>query len=252
MDPGLSKLTSRLEDEHWWFTARAEILASVCCRLVSSPARVVEVGSGTGNILGRLPADWDRVGVDPSAEAVAIATSRFPDLRSTVGTAPGDVLTDLSAADLVLLCDVLEHIERDADTLEAVLREVPASTKVLITVPAWMDLWSSHDEDHGHFRRYDRALLESLWKNLPVRTVLVSALNWRLYPLVRLFRSGRLGTLRGRGWGGSDLFLPPRPVNAALRRVFLSERGPLLAALEGSRPPVLRRGVSWIAVLEKR
>ncbi|UCC26075.1 MAG: class I SAM-dependent methyltransferase [Gemmatimonadales bacterium] len=252
MDPTLSRLSAELEEGHWWFTARAEILAAVCRELVPGRARVVEVGCGTGNVLGALPDDWDRVGVDMSPDAVDIAAARYPALELSVGRAPDDVRGELIRADLVLFCDVLEHIEGDVETFEAVIREIPSGARVLITVPAWMELWSAHDESHGHFRRYDEARLTRLWRDLPLDTRLVSPFNWRLYPVVRLIRG--MGSRAGRtlGPGETDLFLPPRPLNALLRRIFLSEAGAILAALEGRRPPVSRRGVSWLAVLEKR
>ena len=117
MDPTLSRLSAELEEGHWWFTARAEILAAVCRELVPGRARVVEVGCGTGNVLGALPDDWDRVGVDMSPDAVDIAAARYPALELSVGRAPDDVRGELIRADLVLFCDVLEHIEDDPENI---------------------------------------------------------------------------------------------------------------------------------------
>ena len=80
---------------------------------------------------------------------------------------------------------------------------------------------------------------------------LFSPFNWRLYPVVksaRLLSQVRKKTL---GPGGSDLFLPPAPLNALLRTVFLSEQGALLTRLDQSHWSGFSKGVSWIAVVRK-
>ncbi len=252
MDPELSRISAELEKAHWWFTARAAILGEVGRRLVPGPGRVVEVGCGTGNVLGAFPADWHCVGVDMSPEAIDIARERFPTLDLRVGMAPDDVREELRQADLVLFCDVLEHIEEDVKTLGAVVAEMPEGARVLITVPAWMDLWTHHDVSHGHFRRYEPDRLRALWEELPLQPQLVSPFNWRLYPVVRLIRA--IGRARSKTFGPekTDLFMPAAPVNSILRGIFRSEEGPLLKALDGSRAVPARKGVSWMVVLEKR
>jgi SAM-dependent methyltransferase len=252
VDPELSRISADLEEAHWWFTARAAILGEVGRRLVKAPARVVEVGCGTGNVLGEFPEDWSLVGVDTSAEAVAIARERFPHLDLRVGRAPEDVRDELCRADLVLFCDVLEHIEEDVATLRAVVEEIPVGAKVLITVPAWTDLWSDHDVSHGHFRRYDPDRLRAMWHGLPLETRLVSPFNWRLYPVVKVVRSISRARSKTFGPDETDLFVPAAPVNRVLRSIFRSEEGPLLRALEGTRRAPARKGVSWMVVLEKR
>jgi hypothetical protein len=58
--------------------------------------------------------------------------------------------------DLVLLLDVLEHIEHDASFLRSLSDSplIQRDTSFVITVPAMPVLYSSHDRCLGHYRRY--------------------------------------------------------------------------------------------------
>ena len=64
-------------------------------------------------------------------------------------------------ADLVLLMDVLEHVEDDSGLLATYAQKVPRGTHFVITVPAFRWLWSRHDVYLGHYRRYDLRGLEA-------------------------------------------------------------------------------------------
>ncbi len=57
--------------------------------------------------------------------------------------------------DYILMMDVLEHIEDDAAYLTDVLSFLKPDGKVVITVPAFMKLYSLHDRKLHHFRRYE-------------------------------------------------------------------------------------------------
>jgi len=57
--------------------------------------------------------------------------------------------------DLVLMLDVLEHIADDAEFLQSVADSMLKSGgRIVFSVPAHPRLFSSHDTELGHFRRY--------------------------------------------------------------------------------------------------
>jgi SAM-dependent methyltransferase len=57
--------------------------------------------------------------------------------------------------DLILACDVIEHVQDDRALLRTLVeRRARPDTHVLITVPAYQILFSSHDRALRHFRRY--------------------------------------------------------------------------------------------------
>lgn len=251
MERDVTELSAALEDRHWWFAARRDVIGSLAREVVAGDATAVEVGCGTGGVLAGLPGSWRRVGVDPSEAAVALGRHHHPDLEFRQGFAPHEVADLLPTADLVLLCDVLEHIEDDTGTLRDVVSLMRPGSTVLVTVPGHRRLWSPHDERHGHQRRYEREDLEGLWAGLPLSPRLVSPFNWRLYPLARAVRAVSNRRRATFGPGGTDLVLPPALLNALMRRIFRSEGPVLLDALRGRREPVRRPGVSWLAILER-
>jgi hypothetical protein len=55
--------------------------------------------------------------------------------------------------------DVIEHVQDDAAFLTSCLTQLKDGGWVVITVPAFMFLWSEHDELNNHYRRYTRKLL---------------------------------------------------------------------------------------------
>ncbi len=240
---------ARHECEHWWFTARREILLALIAKILPAGGKLLEVGCGTGGNLAAFVRHYECLGIDPSADAIEIAREQFPDLNVRQGFAPQDCEAELRSADLVLLLDVLEHVPDDAWLLGQLVSQMKPGAHILITVPADLSLWSMHDVSHGHFRRYDRALLQRAWSSLPVAVHLLAPFNSRLYPIVSGVRWWN--RLRGTSSGdhGTDLKVPASPINRLLHSVFAGEKSRLLSAMDGSARPATR-GVSLVALLQ--
>ncbi len=60
---------------------------------------------------------------------------------------------------IVIMMDVLEHIEDDYAILKEIKSKVGENAFYFITVPAFMSVWSSHDVYLGHYRRYTIPML---------------------------------------------------------------------------------------------
>jgi SAM-dependent methyltransferase len=250
MEADVYPLHARMETEHWWFVARREIVTSLLGTLVAPDrgATVLDVGCGTGGTVGALAPHYRCYGVDGSPEAIALAIERYPEGTFLVGQAPDDLPEVTGSADAVLLMDVLEHVEDDERLLRELVGGMRPGAVLLVTVPADPSLWSSHDVSHGHYRRYEVPGLAALWGHLPVDPLLISYFNTRLLPLTRLVRwaARRLG--RGFGESGTDLRMPPGPLNRLLTRIFAGEQKALRRALRDGRT-AYSRGVSLLAVL---
>jgi SAM-dependent methyltransferase len=253
MNRDVFRLTAQLQESHWWFAARREVLAAVARALVpeSRDTVVVDVGCGTGANLSQLCQTYNVVGLDPCIEAIEIAAGRFPSARFVCGSTPADLGAVAQDARLFLLTDVLEHVREDFELLSHWLAAAQPGAVFLLTVPADRSLWSEHDRSHGHFRRYDAARFARLWQGLPVACLLLSAFNSRLYPAVKLVRG--VNRLLGRTSGAqrTDLSLPRPWINTLLRRVFAGEARRLLDELRDPSLRPARRGVSWLAVLRR-
>ena len=255
MRPEHYRLNADLEDRHWWFVARRRIVLRLATAVLERPGDaggrpvVVDVGCGTGANIAALSSRFECLGIDPSAEAVALARERFPEVRFLCGQAPADLGDWCTRANLFLLTDVLEHVADDFYLFSELAAAARPGAIFLVTVPADMALWSRHDETHGHYRRYDRGRLARLWEGLPLRPLLLSHYFARIDPLVRIARA--LSRRRGWTWGaaGTDLAMPPAALNRFLSWLSAGEGKRLAAALASPRVKEYRRGVSLIALV---
>ena len=252
-------LHANIEDKHWWFLARRAILNNVVRSLVPPGKRktIVDIGCGTGANIASFSKQYQCVGIDTSQEAIALARSRFPQVDFIEGFAPGSLKDTATEADLFLVTDVIEHVRDDFLLLSQLMAASKPGAYFVITVPALMSLWSTHDVSFGHFRRYDRKRLQAVWEGLPVQELLLSYYNSRLLPIVWSLRF--IGRLRGQAWGenSTDFSLPSYPVNNALRRIFYGESVSLLRCLAQNRKGLNNwtnrgLGVSLIAVLQRQ
>lgn len=235
-----------LEDRHWWFTARREILRQLLHAIAPPHQRVVlvDLGCGTGGNAAAFAREYRVLGLDPSPDAIALARRRFPDVAFLQSDDPGRGAEHLAPGGVLLMTDVLEHVADDAGLLARAVAVVPSGGHLLLTVPADPRLWSRHDTQFGHFRRYRIEEFRALWRTLPVTERLLSPYNARLRPIIAAIR-------RFTRDGGSDLAIPTPGLNAALHRVFAGEARALVRAVDTGRPP-FRRGVSIAAILRKK
>jgi len=241
MQPSEFDLHAQLEDQHWWFRARREIVFAMLRRELppSRDKRILEIGCGTGGNLRLLSQHYSALGIEIDPYAANLAAQRAGcEIRC------GDIAAAMRETDFVpdavLLLDVLEHVRDDRALLAQSLALLPAGGLLLLTVPADQRLWSRHDVVLGHYRRYTQTSLAALWQELAVEPLLLSGFNALLYPAVRLAR-----TLRSsQKDSGSDL-APTHPLlNGVLYRIFAAERH-LLARTS------LSWGCSLIAILRK-
>ena len=241
MDASLFATFADVEQRHWWFLARREIVLALATDLLPEGARVLDVGCGTGFVLERLQERYDAFGVDASPIAVdlcraggldRVAQGRTEDLSTLEGRPFGGIF----------LLDVLEHLDDDLDALVRVREVLAPGGVAIITVPAFMFLWSSHDEINEHRRRYRRAELRRLLACAGFEVERTTYFNAWLFPVAAAARvAGRVLGARG----ASGLQVPPEPINGALRRVFASERRWLTQGPHGGSFPF---GVSLLAV----
>jgi SAM-dependent methyltransferase len=252
MEVEVFRLHAEIERTHWWFAARRRILRAVVEALVppDRTRRVVDVGCGVGATAPAFHPDYTYIGYEPSGVAVDFARASHPGVEFHVGTA-AEAAAVLAGADVVLLTDVIEHVERDRDLLKDTVRHMPAGSWLVVTVPAGMELWSPHDAALGHYRRYDEATLRAVCEGLPAGVAMLSYFNARLYVPVRAVRF--LTALLGRaaGGAGTDLAMPGPVLNSALGRIFAGE-ATRLAASVATGTPAYHRGVSLMALLQRR
>lgn len=219
MDPAYLAVHLEEDRDHWWFRGRlAVILAVLASALDRRPVRLLELGCGSGNVLSALGRFGEAVGMETSPELVAAARAHGLDVRS--GALPGDRVVADGWADVVLMLDVLEHLDDEGAALAAARRAVREGGLLLITVPAYRWLWSAHDVALGHRRRYTAPALRRVVTAAGFTVTHVSYFNALLFAGV----AGVRGWKRLRGDRRHDLSRPRPLVNAALARCFTLER----------------------------
>ena len=233
MDPTLWEEISAVEDRHWWFTARRSIILHLVSQLAPPGASVLDMGCGTGFTLEALAERFDAWGLEPDP-AVRARTRELVRDRVLPGNTHDRSALAGRRFDVVLLLDVLEHVEDDRAELGAALGALAPDGKLVITVPTDPGLWSDHDERNGHHRRYTETSLRDLLDAADLSPTLCTHFNARLYPLARLHRR------RGPS-SSTELRVPPAPVNALFRHIFAGERSHLARGY--------RRGLSLVAVV---
>ena len=251
MDAEVFRVHAEVERRHWWFAARRDILRAVLESHVPADGShtVTDIGCGVGANATAFHPDYRWIGFDPSADAIAFARSAHPDVTFHVGGA-AEAADTLRTSDAALLTDVIEHVPDDAGLLRAVVTPMREGAYILVTVPAGMELWSPHDVALGHYRRYDVPSLVASWAGLPVEPVFVSHFNSRLYLPVRAVRILTSRLRRSAGGSGTDLAVPPAPLNALLEKVFVGEAARMAVAARRGKP-AYKRGVSILALLRR-
>jgi SAM-dependent methyltransferase len=241
-----------LENLHWWFLGRRKIFRALLHAACSpSPEKVfLDVGCGTGGNTAAFAKDYRCIGIDPIPEAVAFAKQRFPGVEFRQGYAPEDCADLMATADIVLLADVLEHIEDDFLLVSKILASMKPGGHLLMMAPADPSLWSAHDRGFEHYRRYTLPRLRMLWEGFPVEERVVSYCNSRLYPLAKIARM--VARMKGSALGpnDTDLSLPFSLLNQFFAKTFAGESKRLLAVLQGRGTPY-RYGVSVMALLRR-
>jgi SAM-dependent methyltransferase len=151
----------RLETWHFWFRGRLQLLERLLERHARRPERVLDVGSGTGHMIGHLLRRAPAViGLDRRPEGLQETRTALPRARVVQGDAMA-LPFGSEMFDLVTLLDVLEHVD-DHRLLDEVRRVLTPRGIALITVPAMPWLWSHRDTAAGHRRRYTRKTLAAV------------------------------------------------------------------------------------------
>lgn len=206
---------------HWYYISKGKTIRSLLGGRRHDA--ILDVGAGSG-VFSRMLTEAGVAGksvcVDPnySDEFLAAAQEGSIDYVRSVGE------TDAS---LVLMIDVIEHVDNDVALISEYGRMAKPGTEFLISVPAFNFLWSPHDDFLEHRRRYT---LESLEKS--VRAAGLEPKNLRyffgaLFPAVAAMRIADRTFNSGKEAKESALKPAPEWLTKALVAVHDVERAAL-------------------------
>lgn len=252
-------LTVLEEDRHWWFATRTRAILAYLDRFVGAGRnlRVLDVGCGAANMTHHLRHYGHVIGVDNNPRPLEIAAQRGLEARQ--GTAD-NLPFEAAEFDLVALLDTVEHVPAEDKAFEEcrrVLRAPDPATgtpggRLLVTVPAFMFLWSRNDVINMHQRRYTIPELQAKLTRHGFKVLRISYNNFFVFPLAAaliLLRRGRAEPeLASPHFDEKAYQVEMEPASPALNR-FLTGVGKLETVL--LRRLSLPFGTSIIAMAEK-
>jgi len=164
----LLETSSSLKQRHPWELSRCRFFSNLLKRsgVIRKSDRWLDIGSGdawfSDQLIGRFGEAisilcWDKEYHPGHAPASPL---EHPTRISFTQEQPSEMF------DGIFMLDVLEHVENDRDFLLSIVSQnLIAGGFLLASVPAWPTLFSYHDKELKHFRRYrpreGRQVLES-------------------------------------------------------------------------------------------
>ena len=179
-------MTAPAYTEFEWQTEAAgngesgEKLTSVFVELVkklNGVRSICDLGCGNGHISGRLATlGYEVTGVDASASGIQIAQGAYPQVNFVHALIDRDL--DLGKFDLVISSDVIEHLYRPSDLLDATISQLKPGGHVLLGTPYHgylknlvlaatnkMDAHFSALHDGGHIKFFSVNTLSKLMRS---------------------------------------------------------------------------------------
>lgn len=219
-------INAEFEDEYWWYVGRRRIILDVLVSRLNHggrpKARLLDAGCGTGAMLKAVAGWAEAVGTDASTVALGWCKRRGLGGRVACGDFATPPFHDRTF-DVVMLLDVLEHLDDDKEALKNAFRLLQGGGLLVVTVPAYPILWSGEDYVSEHRRRYFRRDLQELVAAAGFTVLQSSYFNTILFPAMAaaiLWRRFFVPGDRAR----SNVRPLPSAVNVILTAVFTLER----------------------------
>ena len=155
MDPEYGRRYRELYEKHWWWRARENALVEELRRRLpkSGDLSILDIGCGDALFFDRLHQFGEVEGIESTPELV---DPNGPN-RASITVAPFDASFQPGKNyDLILMLDVLEHLDTPEHTLRQALSLLKPDGLIVVTVPAFRTLWTQHDQLNQHRTRFTK------------------------------------------------------------------------------------------------
>lgn len=211
MDKNYYKEYYVLEREHWWFKARAKIISNLIFKSLKNKEKnklnILNVGAATGKTSELLSKFGTVTSLEYDKDCCDFANNEL-NLKIINGSILELPFRD-EEFDMVCALDVIEHVQDDSLAVSEMKRVCKSGGLIVVTVPAFMLLWSKHDEVNHHFRRYTMSSLKKIFTKINLTTIRATYFNTILFIPILAFRllSKLIPTKFIRVGAGSDATL---------------------------------------------
>jgi SAM-dependent methyltransferase len=205
---------AEVEDTMWYFHALHRHVRRGL-RVLPGDAAVLDAGCGTGGEILRLrveQAGWRFSGIDFSPLAVDLARRRC---GATVDLREASILDlphETGSFDAVYSADVVCQVDTPARALAEFYRVLRPGGRVVINVPAYMWMWSYHDDSCQTKHRYTRPELAALLEGAGFTGVRTT--HWNAFALPVIWAKRKL---MARPTDTSDVKRYPALIDLAFR-----------------------------------
>lgn len=183
MDPELYRVLIKEGRQHFWVEMRKHYLSRILKECVNLDEKIIEIGAGIGNIASHfLLLGYQNISVGEvhlsgllSAKMVGINKLYQFDIMDS---------PFFEHFDVVCMFDVLEHIDDDELAVKSLNKMLVPNGKAIVTVPAHMWLWSEHDLESSHRRRYEIDQLRSLFTSNGFKVLKINAFFTSIVPFL--------------------------------------------------------------------
>jgi 2-polyprenyl-3-methyl-5-hydroxy-6-metoxy-1,4-benzoquinol methylase len=167
---------------HWYYRSKAAALRRMVDPLEAR--RILDVGAGSGFFSRHLLAETR------TQSALCVDIGYPADRDDSAAGKPVLYRRDIGPTDcdLVLMMDVLEHVDDDRGLLRHYAARVPSGAHFLVTVPAFGFLWSGHDVFLEHKRRYRLGEIEATMRDAGLQVVRGAYYFGLIFPLAAAVR----------------------------------------------------------------
>lgn len=154
MNPDEYTKILELEENNWWYRSRRRIIDNYleCTLIPSSERMILDIASAAGTNFMKFNKYGNIIGIDISEESLNICRKR--DITNLVQADAMYLPFKDNTFDLVFSFDSFEHLDNDESSISRLSNIIKSCGTMIITVPAFMFLWSTHDESFHHVRRY--------------------------------------------------------------------------------------------------
>ena len=217
-------------ETHWYYQAKILPFKLAFNKYSKNSKTVYDVGAGSGFFAKSI------IQLDANLSAICIDPNYEKEWSENSGKLKFVKAVKNPTADIYLFVDVLEHVADDLGLLRMYTDFAPPGAIIMVSVPAFMSLWSPHDVFVAHYRRYRLKQVETLVIKSGLELLESRYLFGSIFPIAWLVRR-----LKRNDSPSSDLATLPLPLNTILKVLLKLEHRIRINKLAGISTFVVAR-----------